>query len=86
MVRHMCWLSSCNGDGEKVLHLQTAPNQPWRPYTTFPQYAVPDYAIPGGSKGWATYQKLMKVGWILVSSARAPEFACADAGAKVFKY
>lgn len=54
MQRQMCWLSSSSSDGEKVLHLQTAPNQPWRPYTAFREYAVPDYKIPGGSKGWAT--------------------------------
>lgn len=74
MQRQMCWLSSSSSDGEKVLHLQTAPNQPWRPYTAFREYAVPDYKIPGGSKGWATYQKLAKAGWMLVSSARANEF------------
>jgi hypothetical protein len=74
MQRQMCWLSSLGSDGEKVLHLQTAPNQPWRPYTACREYAVPDYKIPGGSKGWATYQKLLKAGWTLVPSARANEF------------
>jgi hypothetical protein len=75
MQRQMCWLSkSPNSDDEKILYLQTAPGQPWRPYTAFPQYAVPDYRIPGGSKGWATYQKLLKAGWTLVPSARASEF------------
>ncbi len=68
MHRQMCWISKSNGDGEKILHLQIAPNQPWRPYTTFPQFSVPDYQIPGGSKGWATYQKLLKAGWTLVPS------------------
>ncbi|MEA5583267.1 hypothetical protein VB620_18215 [Nodularia harveyana UHCC-0300] len=74
MQRQMCWLSKSGGDGEKILHLQASPNQPWRPYTAFPQFAVPDYQIPGGSKGWATYQKLLKAGWTLVHSARANEF------------
>ncbi|MBD0390676.1 MAG: hypothetical protein ICV54_30310, partial [Nostoc sp. C3-bin3] len=32
------------------------------------------YQIPNGSKGWATYQKLLKAGWTLVPSARANEF------------
>ena len=77
MLRQMCWLS--HGDnGEKILHLQTAPHQPWRPYTAFPQFAVSDYREPGGSKGWATYQKLLKAGWTLVPTARAPEFATID--------
>ncbi len=75
MHRQMCWLSKSDNSGEKILHLQTAPNQPWRPYTAFPQHAVPDYEIPGGSKGWATYQKLLKDGWSLVHSARANEFS-----------
>nr|WP_044291231.1 hypothetical protein [Rivularia sp. PCC 7116] len=71
----MCWLSTSGQNKEKILHLQTAPNEPWRPYTAFRQIAVPDYKIPGGSKGWATYQKLLKAGWTLVPSARAKEFS-----------
>jgi hypothetical protein len=74
-MRQMCWISSFGSSGEKILHLQTNPNDPWRPYTAFPQFAVPDYKIPGGSKGWATYQKLLKAGWILIPSARANEFS-----------
>ncbi|MUG97292.1 hypothetical protein F7734_35170 [Scytonema sp. UIC 10036] len=75
MYRQMCWLSQSSKSENKILHLQTAPNQPWRPYTAFPQFSVPDYPIPGGSKGWATYQKLLKAGWTLVPSARANEFS-----------
>ncbi|MEM9924006.1 MAG: hypothetical protein ACFB2X_08340 [Rivularia sp. (in: cyanobacteria)] len=77
-MKRMCWLSKSGEDGEKILHLQTAPNEPWRPYTTFSQFAVPDYRIPGGSKGYATFQKLLKAGWTLVSSARANEFSTPD--------
>ena len=68
MFKQMCWLPMIGIDGPKVLHLRTAPNQPWRPYTAFPNYAVPDYAIPGGSKGWATYQRLRVQGWNLAPS------------------
>ena len=75
MHRRMCWLSKSGENEEKILHLQTSPNEPWRPYTAFRQYAVPDYEIPGGSKGWATYQKLLKAGWTLIPSARANEFS-----------
>lgn len=75
MHRRMCWLSKSGDNGVKILHLQTSPNEPWRPYTAFGQYAVPDYQIPGGSKGWATYQKLLKAGWTLIPSARANEFS-----------
>ncbi|WP_353929947.1 hypothetical protein WJM97_16825 [Okeanomitos corallinicola TIOX110] len=75
MHRQMCWLSKSSGDDEKILHLQTSLGQPWRPYTAFPQFSVPDHKIPGGSKGWATYQKLLKAGWTLIPSARANEFS-----------
>ncbi len=69
MFKQMCWLPIAGTTGEKVLHLRTAPNQPWRPYTAFPEYSISDYAIPGGSKGWATYQKLRSEGWSLAQSA-----------------
>ncbi len=75
MAGQMCWLSRSGDDGEKILHLQTQIDRSWRPYTAFPQFAVTDYRVPGGSKGWATYQKLLKAGWTLVPSARAKEFA-----------
>lgn len=71
MIREMCWLSSVGTDGTKILHLRTSPQEGWRPYTAFPQYAAPDYLVPGGSKGWATYQKLMKAGWKLIPTAQA---------------
>jgi hypothetical protein len=74
MSGQMCWLPSLGGDTEKVLHLRNYPNQPWQPYTAFSRYAVPDYRVPGGSKGWATYQKLLKAGWTLVNSAQANNF------------
>lgn len=74
MHRQMCWLSMSSQDGEKILYLRLAPNEPWRPYTVFPQHAVPDYKIDGGSKGWATYQKLLKADWTLVASKQANEF------------
>lgn len=83
MPRRMCWLSASGTDGEKVLHLQTASHKSWRPYTAFPQYAVPDYPIPGGTKGWATYQKLLKAGWTLVASSRAQEFANLDTSIEI---
>ncbi|MCA1990926.1 MAG: hypothetical protein LDL41_02605 [Coleofasciculus sp. S288] len=77
MFKQMCWLPLMGSSGQKVLHLRTAPNQPWRPYTAFPQYAVPDYVIPGGSKGWATYQKLRSAGWNLLPSAEVQQLKSA---------
>jgi hypothetical protein len=70
MFKQMCWLPKLGSDGEKILHVRTAPNQPWKPYRSFPG-AVPDYAVPGGSKGWATYQKLLREGWTLIPTAQA---------------
>ena len=69
MLRQMCWLTRFGTNEEKILHLRTSPQQPWRPYTAFPEYSVPDYRIFKGSKGWATYQKLLKAGWVLLPSA-----------------
>lgn len=68
MQNQMCWLPKLGGSGEKILHLRTSTQEPWRPYTTFAQYAVPDHPVPRGSKGWATYQALRQKGWILLSS------------------
>ncbi|MCU0542391.1 MAG: hypothetical protein MUE44_09390 [Oscillatoriaceae cyanobacterium Prado104] len=68
MLKQMCWLPRLGGNGDKILHLRTEPQQGWRPYTSFPQYAAPDYREPGGSKGWATYQKLSTQGWNLIST------------------
>lgn len=66
MPGQMCWLPINHPDGEIVLHLRTNPNESWQPYRACPQYAAPDDKIPEGSKGWATYQKLMRSGWTLV--------------------
>lgn len=55
-------------DGEKLLHLRLSPGEPWKPYTAFQQFKRPDYDVPGGSKGWATYQFLRDAGWKLLPS------------------
>ncbi len=72
MLKQMCWLPRRGNDQEqKILHLRTSPNQGWRPYTCFPQFCVPDYREPGGSKGWATYQTLRNQGWNLIPTHQA---------------
>lgn len=68
MVKQMCWLSGEGIEAPKILYLRTEPNRPWQPYTNFPDCVVPDYQIPGSSKGYATYQKLKSEGWSLVPS------------------
>lgn len=74
MLRQMCWLSRLGTTEQKILHLRNAAHEPWRPYTAFPQYSVPDYRIPGGSKGWATYQKLKQAGWELLPSPTVSDY------------
>lgn len=71
MAGQMCWLSSLGIDNEKILYLRRSPDRPWQPYTSCPEYFVADYKIDGGSKGWATYQKLHQAGWQLIPTAQA---------------
>lgn len=78
MIGQMCWLSQLGTGGEKILHIRTHPNQPWQPYTTRRELAVPDYDIPNGSRGWATYQKLLRMGWTLIPSAEAQVFSLSN--------
>jgi hypothetical protein len=73
MFKQMCWLATLESNDEKILHLRTHPSQPWRPYTAYPEYAVPDDKIPDGSKGWATYQKLIRADWALVPSTQVAQ-------------
>jgi hypothetical protein len=68
---HLCWLSRFGSDGKKILHLRLDANHSWQPYTAFPHLCVPDYPAPGGSKGWATSQRLMKSGWVLIPTDQA---------------
>ena len=71
-MKQMCWLPTFASKGTKILHLRLNSHEPWKPYTALPQYAKPDYQIPGGSKGWATYQALAKTKeWNLLSSNAA---------------
>ena len=75
MAGQMCWLSQFGTDGTKILHLRLEPNQPWRPYTAYPQHSVADYPMLKGSKGWSTYQRLFRAGWVLIPSAKAYELS-----------
>jgi hypothetical protein len=68
MTGQMCWLSKFGGNGELILHLRLEPYHPWKPYTHFTGLAIPDHPIPGGSKGFATSQKLLAAGWTLLST------------------
>jgi hypothetical protein len=71
MLKQMCWLPTKTTQETKILHLRINRLRGWQPYTSFPEYAVPDYPIPGGSKGYATYQKLRGQNWELIPTAQA---------------
>ncbi|WP_013320457.1 hypothetical protein [Gloeothece verrucosa] len=71
MAGQLCWLFQFESDTEMILHLRLESHQPWKPYTAFPGLKVADYPIPRGSKGWATYQKLLKAGWTLIPTTMA---------------
>ncbi|NJO79137.1 MAG: hypothetical protein HC827_11860 [Cyanobacteria bacterium RM1_2_2] len=71
MTGQMCWLASFSTNGEKILHLRLQPHEPWKPYTAFTNHKVPDYVIPKGSKGWATFQHLFRAGWEVIPSDQA---------------
>ncbi|HTL90557.1 MAG TPA: hypothetical protein VL134_14245 [Leptolyngbya sp.] len=70
MAGQMCWLAGL-GESAKILHLREQPHQPWKPYTAFAQYQVPDLKIRGASKGWTTYQRLRAAGWTLIATDAA---------------
>jgi hypothetical protein len=74
MNKQMIWLPLKEKNEVVALHLRTATNEGWKPYTSFPQYSVPDHPIPNGSKGYATYQKLKSQGWDLISTPRRNTF------------
>lgn len=74
MNKQMCWLKDRNDSRRMVLHLREQIHQPWKPYYTS-NYSVPDYRIPNGSKGWATFQHLRNSGWTLIPTAQAKQTA-----------
>lgn len=65
MAGRLCWVSPSGEDATKILYLQSAIGQPWKPYTSYPGLTTADYQIPGGSRGYATFQKLLKAGWCI---------------------
>lgn len=71
MNGQMCWRSKFGGNGDLILHLRLDPHKPWKPYTQFPHLTVPDYNVPGASKGFATSQKLLSAGWTLLPGDKA---------------
>lgn len=75
MLRQMAWLPARGADGTKILHLRLARDRAWQVYTAFSEYAVPDYPIKGGSKGYATFQKLLGNGWEMIPSDRAVQLS-----------
>jgi hypothetical protein len=68
MLGELCWLPKFGANGQLSLHLRLESHHPWKPYTAYPGLCVPDYPISGGSKGWATSQKLLQRGWSVIST------------------
>ncbi|PSB05137.1 hypothetical protein C7B64_01090 [Merismopedia glauca CCAP 1448/3] len=81
MSGQLCWLPKFGSDGQLILHLRLEPYQPWKPYTAYPRLCVPNYPIPGGSKGWATCQKLLQAGWTLIPTTQAHKSVVDDSWA-----
>jgi hypothetical protein len=69
--QQLCWLPKFGGNGQLALHLRKEPYHPWKLYTHFPELCTREYAVPNGSKGWATAQKLLQSGWSIVPTAQA---------------
>jgi hypothetical protein len=68
MTGQLCWMPTFGSKGKLALHLRFESFHPWKPHTAFPGLCVPDYPIPGGSRGWATSQKLLQAGWTIIST------------------
>jgi len=68
----IAWLPEfpSNSDSTKILYVRQTPTDQWQRYNSS-IHAVPDHNILRGSKGWATAQKLMKLGWRVVPSDEA---------------
>ncbi|NES82710.1 MAG: hypothetical protein F6K10_15615 [Moorea sp. SIO2B7] len=47
-----------------ILYLRHHHSEPWRPYTDFPKYVLPD--PPEFSEGYATFLALLKEKWQLL--------------------
>jgi hypothetical protein len=71
MTGELCWIPKFGGNGKLALHLRFESHHPWKPHTAFPGLCVPDYPIPGGSRGWATSQKLLQEGWTAIPTQQA---------------
>jgi hypothetical protein len=82
MAGQMCWLPRLGQNGELGLHLRFEPHHPWAPYTSLPGVSVPDYNVPRGSKGWATYQHLRSKGWTLVPTSQARQIVLTPVSSK----
>lgn len=54
-------------DVDAILHLRRHSFDRWRPYDTFPEYALPD--PPEFSKGYCTWVALLKKGWTIVPNS-----------------
>ena len=64
----MKWRSVSGSEHDtKILHLKRD-GEDWKPYHQCMGLVVPDHAIEGGSRGFATAQKLLRCGWVYEGS------------------
>jgi hypothetical protein len=71
MSGQLCWLPKFGAGGQLFLHLRQEHYHPWKIHTAYPGLCIPDYPIAGGSRGWATCQRLLQSGWTLVPTEQA---------------
>lgn len=71
MSGQLCWLPKFGAGGQLFLHLRQEPHHPWKVHTSYPGLCIPDYPVAGGSRGWATCQKLLKAGWTLIPTEQS---------------
>lgn len=66
-MKEMQWRSLSGTDkDEKILFINDS-KFGWVPYYKS-SLKVPDYNIPGGSKGYSTMQRLLKLGYTIIPS------------------
>lgn len=68
MNGQIAWLRDGCNSFEKVLHWRNHPNSPWCHYLDHVE-ALPELDGSTGSQGWATFQKLLSLGYKLVPNS-----------------
>jgi hypothetical protein len=62
---YLSWRPVHGAENTKELYISKTVDGPWEHYSKHP-LKVADYNIPNGSKGYATMQRLLKNGWVML--------------------